>query len=127
MMWFIGLISAALVLETALASPILVSQLLADGQLSPRAIQNLTAVNYKGVNMGFAGHYSAPAQHRQDRLNHIYTWFQPASDLEAVDDMSSVPLLIWLQVRGRFFLITNPSSLFSPPFEHSRCPSKSLN
>lgn len=89
-------------LPALLGAPVLVSRLLADGA-APRVLQNLTAVRYKGVAMGFAGHYTAPAEHRDDRENHIYAWFQPASDLlgsslgVADDDLSAAPLLIWLQ------------------------------
>ena len=56
----------------ALASqPVLVSELLASGQ--PDRARNLSQINYKGVHMGWGGHYTAPAEHRSDRLNHIYT------------------------------------------------------
>jgi hypothetical protein len=94
------LLAAAIALSHLVASatsaPVLVSQLLAAGR-EPRALQNLTAVNYKGVDMGFAGHYTAAAEHRADRENHIFTWFQPARDVGLGEGLSAAPLLIWLQ------------------------------
>ena len=77
----------------ALASqPVLVSELLASGQ--PDRARNLSQINYKGVHMGWGGHYTAPAEHRSDRLNHIYTWYQQCTEC---NDVSSAPLLLWLQ------------------------------
>ena len=49
----------------------------------------------QGVDMGCWALHSPCST--KGRLNHIYTWFQPASDLSATDDLSSVPLLLWLQ------------------------------
>ena len=79
------------------SSPIYVSRLLKEKHVSYHDIQNMTSITYKGTNMGFAGHYSAQAEHRQDRENHIYTWFQPALDLKDNSETSPPSLLIWIQ------------------------------
>ena len=83
--------AAATALAPRPAAADLLTPLLTRGNAA--AARNLSAVVYKGVNMGFAGHYTVPAQHRDDRLNHIFTWYQPCRDCDA----DSAPLLLWLQ------------------------------
>lgn len=82
---FLGFFTAAS------AAPVLVTPLIEAGQLE--LARNLTAINYKGVFHGYAGHFTTANTQYADRDNHIYTWFQPCSNC----DSATAPLLIWLQ------------------------------
>jgi vitellogenic carboxypeptidase-like protein len=73
------------------AAPVLVTPLIKANKLD--AARNLTAIWYKGDFYGYAGHFTTSQTQFADRLNHIYTWFQPCSNC----DSETAPLLIWLQ------------------------------
>ena len=74
---------------TCAAAPVLVTELIRAGR-SVEA-RNASAIIYNGVAFGFGGHYTVAAQHRPERDNHLYTWFQPCRHC----DFEKAPLLIW--------------------------------
>jgi len=74
---------------TCAAAPVLVTELIRAGR--SLEARNASAIIYNGVAYGFGGHYTVAAQHRPERDNHLYTWFQPCRDCDFV----KAPLLIW--------------------------------
>ena len=78
------------ILITQTTNAVLVTPLIAAGKT--QEARNLTSIDYKGTNYGYAGHFTTTSLD-ETRDNHLYTWFQPCSNC----DSETAPLLIWLQ------------------------------
>jgi vitellogenic carboxypeptidase-like protein len=87
----IRVLTLALSLVSA-SSQLLLSPYVQEGKLAEA--RALSQVLVEDTDYGYAGYFSVPAQHSEERLNHIYFWYQPCTECT---NQSDAPFLVWLQ------------------------------